>query len=50
MNTARTSEYISLHHTKPIRDIQLHGDLLLSCAWDKTLRIFNYIQNTPNLL
>ncbi|CAF1101970.1 unnamed protein product [Adineta ricciae] len=46
----RSIEYISLNHTKPIRDIQLYDTLLLSCAWDKTLRIYNYIQNTTDLL
>ncbi|CAF0872911.1 unnamed protein product [Rotaria sp. Silwood1] len=46
----RAPEYTTLRHTKPIRDIQLHGDLLLSCAWDKTMRIFDYTRNTFNLL
>ncbi|CAF1026518.1 unnamed protein product [Adineta steineri] len=50
VNNIHTSEYISLHHTKPIRDIQLHGDFILSCSWDKTLRIYNYIENTSNLV
>ncbi len=27
----------------------MNGNLLLSCAWDKTLRIFDYIQNTSIL-
>ncbi|CAF3809321.1 unnamed protein product [Adineta steineri] len=46
----RALDYTTLRHTKPIRDIQLHGDLLLSCAWDKTMRIFDYTRNTFNLL
>ncbi|CAF1667469.1 unnamed protein product, partial [Adineta ricciae] len=46
----RAPEYTTLRHTKPIRDIQLHGDLLLSCAWDKTMRLFDYTRNTFNLL
>ncbi|UJR07685.1 hypothetical protein I4U23_011970 [Adineta vaga] len=46
----RSLEYISLHHTKPIRDLQIYDNLLLSCAWDKTLRIFNFIQNTTVFL
>lgn len=46
----RAPEYTTLRHTKPIRDIQLHGDLLLSCAWDKTMRIFDYTRNTFVLL
>lgn len=46
----RSPEYTTLRHTKPIRDIQLHGDLLLSCAWDKTMRVFDYTRNTFNLL
>ncbi len=50
MNDVHNSENISLHHKKPIRDIQIHGNLLLSCAWDKTLRIFDYIKDTFNLL
>ncbi|CAF4773420.1 unnamed protein product, partial [Rotaria magnacalcarata] len=46
----RAPEYTTLRHAKPIRDIQLHGDFLLSCAWDKTMRIFDYTRNTFNLL
>lgn len=46
----RAPEYTTLRHTKPIRDLQLHGDLLLSCAWDKTTRIFDYTRNTFVLL
>jgi len=46
----RAPEYTTLRHTKPIRDLQLHGDLLLSCAWDKTMRVFDYTRNAFNLL
>lgn len=46
----RAPEYTTLRHTKPIRDIQIHGDFLLSCAWDKTMRVFDFTRNSFNLL